>query len=231
MRQTSLFEFKYTKKHTENAIDVIRERASVYGTSPLSNEEVLSLLVGEEHVESVVSLIQSYQYPGLINLAGKTVQELEYTGISKHTALTILAALELGKRIMKEEKRDLPDWSSPEAIASFVMEDMRYLPHETFRAAFLNNKNGLLAVKTLSDGTIAQCVANSRDVLKWALVYNAASIVLLHNHPSGNPAPSGADKATTRRIVQAAKQVEIAVIDHIVIGDGTYFSFCEHNLI
>ncbi len=234
MKQPSLFDFTYPQH--ENPVpakmDTVRERAAVYGVAPLSNEDLVSLLVGETEAQPVLALIQSYQKQGLTHLAGKSVEELEYTAVKRNTALTILAALELGKRITKEKlKQEQEDWSSPEAIAAFVMEDMRHLPQETFRAAYLNTKNGLIAIKTLSTGTLDRSVADSREVLRWALFYNAASIVLLHNHPSGDPEPSYEDKAVTQFIQTAATQIAIPVLDHIVIGDGRYVSFCKQGLI
>ena len=107
------------------------------------------------------------------------------------------------------------------------MEDMRFLPQEQLRAVYLSTKNQLIAVRTLTIGTINSSLAKSREVFRFAIQYNAAAVVLVHNHPSGDPAPSSDDIAVTRQIAQAGHIMEIPVLDHIIIGDGTFSSLCE----
>ena len=111
------------------------------------------------------------------------------------------------------------------------MEDMRFLSQEEFRAVYLTTKNQLIAVQTISRGSINASIAKGRDVLKYALRYNAAAIILAHNHPSGNPEPSHEDIAVTKRIADEGQIMEIPVLDHIIIGDGTYVSLCERGYI
>ena len=124
-------------------------------------------------------------------------------------------------------KQNAPDFSTPQAIAEYVMEDMRFLPQEQLRAVYLSTKNQLIAVRTLTIGTINSSLAKSREVFRFAIQYNAAAVVLVHNHPSGDPAPSSDDIAVTRQIAQAGHIMEIPVLDHIIIGDGTFSSLCE----
>lgn len=146
--------------------------------------------------------------------------------------MTIGAAVELGRRIARQRvKQKAPDFSSPEAIAEYVMEDMRFLPQESFCAVYLSTKNQLIAHQTLSVGTLDASLAKARDVFRWALRYNAASVVLLHNHPSGDPEPSREDIAVTQHIARAGEIMEIPVLDHIIIGDGVYVSLCERGYI
>ena len=108
---------------------------------------------------------------------------------------------------------------------------MRFLPQESFCAVYLSTKNQLIAHQTLSVGTLDASLAKARDVFRWALRYNAASVVLLHNHPSGDPEPSREDIAVTQHIARAGEIMEIPVLDHIIIGDGVYVSLCERGYI
>lgn len=109
------------------------------------------------------------------------------------------------------------------------MEDMRYLPQEHFGAAYLSTKNQLIAYRTLTVGTIDASLAKSREVFNYALRYNAAAVILVHNHPSGNPEPSKNDIRVTQRIVEVGHIMEIPVLDHIIIGDGIFVSLCERG--
>lgn len=111
------------------------------------------------------------------------------------------------------------------------MEDMRCLKQERFSAIYLSSKNKLIAVRELTVGTINASLAKAREVFRYALQYNAAAIVLAHNHPSGDPEPSRDDIAVTRYIAEAGRIMEIPVLDHIIIGDGIYVSLCERGLI
>lgn len=108
---------------------------------------------------------------------------------------------------------------------------MRFLPQERFAAVYLSTKNQLLRVQTLTVGTINASLAKARDVFRYALQCNAAAVVLLHNHPSGNPEPSQEDIDVTRRLVQAGDVMEIPVLDHIIIGDGVFVSLCERGYL
>ena len=111
------------------------------------------------------------------------------------------------------------------------MEDMRFLPQEQFSAAYLSTKNQLLAFQTITVGTINASLAKARDVFRYALQYNAASVVLLHNHASGNPEPSQEDLDVTQYMMEAGEIMEIPILDHIIIGDGHYVSLCERGYV
>ena len=162
-----------------------------------------------------------------------TLSELcRIRGIGPDKAVTLCAAVELGRRIVRcRVRRDNPDFSSPQVIAEYVMEDMRFLPQERFAAVYLSTKNQLLRVQTLTVGTINASLAKARDVFRYALQCNAAAVVLLHNHPSGNPEPSQEDIDVTRRLVQAGDVMEIPILDHIIIGDGVFVSLCERGYL
>ena len=128
-------------------------------------------------------------------------------------------------------KLHAPDFSMPKAVADYLMEEMRRLKQEEFRAVFLTSKNQLITVKTLTKGTINASLAKSREVFKMALQYNAAAVILVHNHPSGDPEPSRDDISVTQKIFQAGQVMEIPILDHIIIGDGTFTSLCELGYI
>ena len=175
------------------------------------------------------SLLRSLPGENLYYLSEASVADLcAVRGVGSDKAVTICAAVELGRRIARQRvKQNAPDFSTPAAIAEYVMEDMRFLPQEQFRAVYLSTKNQLIAVRTLTIGTINSSLAKSREVFRFAIQYNAAAVVLVHNHPSGDPAPSSDDIAVTRQIAQAGHIMEIPVLDHIIIGDGTFSSLCE----
>ena len=108
---------------------------------------------------------------------------------------------------------------------------MRFLPQEQFAAVYLSTKNQLIAVRTLTIGTLNASLAKAREVFRLAIQYNAAAVVLLHNHPSGDPEPSPEDIAVTHHIAKAGEIMEIPVLDHIIIGDGHFVSLCERGYI
>lgn len=169
----------------------------------------------------------------LYYLGETSVEEIQKAyNVGKTRAARLLGAVELGRRIARQRVKELaPDFSTPKAVADYVMEDFRFLQQERFAAAYLSTKNQLLCVKTLTVGTINASLAKPREVFRYALRYNAASVILIHNHPSGNPEPSNEDIGVTRKIAEAGEKMEIPVLDHIIIGDGTYVSLCERGYL
>ena len=216
----------------------IREKMAKYGENTLTDAELLSLLVGngvknQSSLDIAKSILEDLPKRNLSYLPERGTDDFKAVyGIGDKGAGVLMAAIELGKRIAREQvKLSLPDFSTPEAVAQYVMEDMRHLGQEQFCAALLNTKNGLIAVKTLSKGSLNMSLAKARDVFKEALRYNAAAVILIHNHPSGNPEPSQEDIAVTGRIARAGEAMEIPVYDHIIIGDGTFTSLSERGYL
>ena len=153
-------------------------------------------------------------------------------GIGRDKAVTLCAAIELGKRIARQRvKANARDFSSPSTVADYVMEDMRCLRQEKFSALYVSSKNKLIALRELTSGTLNESLAKARDVFRYALEYNAAAVILIHNHPSGDPTPSKEDIKATQCIAEAGRVMGIPVLDHIIIGDGTYVSLCERGYI
>lgn len=208
--------------------NMIYEKAKLYGITNLDNKELLSLLIPQKESSRLLQVMEK----SITGLAKYSREDLLNLHFKEKDVLTVLAAVEIGKRIRKETHIiQNPDFSSPEAIADYVMEDMRFLQQESFCAAYLTTKNQLIAIKTLTKGTIDASFAKSREVFQWALRYNAASVILLHNHPSGDPEPSREDITVTQHIAKAGELMEIPVLDHIIIGDGRYVSLCERGYI
>lgn len=215
-----------------------REKFLRLGEKALTDEELLAILIrtgvkGRSVLEVARKLLVSLPNRNLGHLGETTIKSLcTIPGIGKDKAITLCAAIELGKRIAKKRIRiENPDFSSPHAIAEYVMEDMRFLAQECFVAVYLSTKNRLICVKTLTVGTINASFAKARDVFRYALHYNAAAVVLLHNHPSGDPEPSHEDIAVTQQLAEAGLVMEIPVLDHIIIGDGIYVSLCERGYL
>ncbi len=215
-----------------------REKLIQHGARLLTDPELLAILLrtgtrGCSVLDMARNLLASLPGGNLGCLGEITLSELcRIRGIGPDKAVTLCAAVELGRRIVRcRVRRDNPDFSSPQVIAEYVMEDMRFLPQERFAAVYLSTKNQLLRIQTLTVGTINASLAKARDVFRYALQGNAAAVVLLHNHPSGNPEPSQEDIDVTRRLVQAGDVMEIPILDHIIIGDGVFVSLCERGYL
>lgn len=213
-----------------------REKFLQQGAQAVTDQDLLAILLrtgvkGRSVLDVSRSLLQSLPGENLYYLSEASVADLcAIRGADK--AVTICAAVELGRRISRQRaKQNAPDFSTPQAIAEYVMEDLRFLPQEQFCAVYLSTKNQLIAVRTLTIGTLNASLAKSREVFRLAIQYNAAAVVLVHNHPSGDPSPSSDDIAVTQQIVRAGQIMEIPVLDHIIIGDGIFTSLCELGYI
>lgn len=205
------------------------EEIRMNGCGSLNDEQLLEMLIGEGAHE----VLEELPLGDIYYLGESNVNELSKAyNVGNVKAAKLLSAVELGRRISKRKvKMQAPDFSTPKAVADYVMEDMRHLPQEEFRAVYLTTKNQLIAVKTLTIGTINASLAKSREVFRYALQYNASAAILVHNHPSGNPEPSHEDIVVTQRIADAGQIMEIPILDHVIIGDGTYVSLCERGYI
>lgn len=215
-----------------------REKFLQQGPGAVTDQELLAILLrtgtkGRSVLDVSRDVIHTLPGENLYYLSEAGLDDLcRIHGIGTDKAITICAAIELGRRISRQRVKQLaPDFSSPKAIADYVMEDMRFLPQEQFAAVFLSTKNKLITCQTLTIGTLNASLAKSRDVFRMALRHNAAAIVLIHNHPSGNPEPSSEDIAVTRRIAEAGRIMEIPILDHVIIGDGIYVSLCERGFL
>lgn len=212
-----------------------RERLLKYGPEVLSNAELIAIILrvgtkSESAITIANKLISSNE--GLRFLTTATVEELSnIKGIGEAKAAQIKAALELGKRLKNFRSDSKVKISSPEDAAELVMEDMRYLKKEHLRVIFLNTKNIVTDVKDLSIGSLNSSVVHPREIYSEAIRKSSSSIIICHNHPSGDPSPSQEDINITKRLYDVGKLVGIDLLDHIVIGDGRYISLKEKGII
>lgn len=208
-----------------------RERLLQYGSTHLSNKELIALLLGSgTRNESVLDLANRVlmHFEGLKLLKEATIEELTaIKGIGPARGVIILAALELGERLNKYKPTERYVVRSPEDGADYVMEEMRTLDQEHFIALFLNTKNQIIHSQTIFIGTLNSSVVHPREIFREAVRRSSASIIVAHNHPSGDPTPSPEDINVTKRLVKAGKIMGIEVLDHLVIGDGKFISLKE----
>ncbi len=211
-----------------------REKLLSRGEGALSDAELLAVLIGQgtrglNAVELANQLI--LEHKGLRNLRDLSIEELmQHKGIGVAKAVTIKAALELAKR----SSLGVPyrvTVRSPVDVTYLVMEEMRYFDREYFRVLYLDRKGTLLVMEDVSVGSLHSSFVHPREVFKTAVKRSAASIILVHNHPSGDPSPSKEDIQTSNRLIQAGSILGIEVLDHIIIGDGRYCSMKEKGLI
>lgn len=212
-----------------------RERMMNYGAEALSHAELLAILLRTgTRRESAVHLAGRVlkECGSLRNLLDMSLEELTaIRGIGQAKALQLMAGIELGRRINRERTDGPVTIRRPEDAANIVMADLRYLKKEHFVCLFLNTKNQVITQETLSVGTLNASLVHPREVFRAAIKCSSASIICVHNHPSGDPSPSPEDVALTKRLAEAGELVGIDVLDHIVIGDGRYVSLKEQGLL
>lgn len=212
-----------------------RERMLQFGARILSNSELVAILLRTGTVaESAVGLAQRVLKEaggirGLVNMS--TEQMMKVKGIGYAKALQLQAAIELGKRLAQSELDPALIVRSPQDVARYVMEDLRYLQKEHFVCLFLNTKNHVIAQETLSIGSLNASIVHPREVFRAAIERGSASLICIHNHPSGDPTPSPEDVDITHRLVDAGNVIGIEVLDHLIIGDQKFVSLKEQGLM
>ena len=208
------------------ASDRPRERLAAKGAVALSHGELIAILLrtglkGMNAVEVGNYLILQFGN-SLQTLAKASVDDLRrIPGIGRDKAVTLMAAFELAKRMAGELHGESPVLDNPEAIADFLREENRAHDVECFRVLLLNTRRRLIRMEYISDGTVDTILVSPREVFKAAIAANASAIVLLHNHPSGDPTPSEADIKVTRDLIRAGQLLKIEVLDHVVLGRRT----------
>jgi len=212
-----------------------REKFLLKGKAALSDSELLAILIGSgSRNESAVQLCQRILFSvnnNLTQLGKLSVSQLtEFKGIGEAKAITIAAALELGRRRRAEEALELKKITSSKAVFELMQPIIGELPHEEFWVLYLNNSNKVIHKAQLSKGGITGTVVDSRIIFKTALEYNATSLILTHNHPSGKLFASNADKEITKKIKLAGQQLDILVIDHVIITETGFYSFNDEGI-
>lgn len=196
----------------------------VYRDVPL--KDLLSLTVHEATATELLA-----KFPTIKEIAEAAPEELaQVKGIGHTRANALLAAIELGKRLYTTPAAEKPIINSPQDVFN-LLSDMQFLDREYFKAINLNTKNMILAIDTISIGSLNSSLVHPRELFKAAIKRSANSLILAHNHPSGIPDPSREDLEVTRRLLEAGKLLGIEVVDHVLIGAHRYVSLKERELI
>jgi len=219
-----------------NEDDRPREKLVAKGKSALSNAELLAILIGSgSRNESAVGLSQRMLASAKNNLneLGKaSVKSLmDFKGIGEAKAVSIVAAMELGRRYRSEATIKKQKITSSQAVFDLLQPILGDLYHEEFWIVYLNNSNGILKREQLSKGGITGTVVDVRLAFKLAIQLGAVAIILAHNHPSGTLKPSQADINLTQKLKLAGESLDIKVLDHLIITENAYFSFADENLL
>ena len=212
-----------------------RERLLQKGPEALSDAQLLAIVlrVGRQDSSAVqVAMELLQQIDGLQGLSNRSLEELcVIPGVGPAKAAQIMAAVELGKRSLATPLTTGVRVGGSRDLFRHYYPRVRDLRHEVFKAVLLDAKHTVIRDLTISEGSLTVNIVHPREVFNAAVRESAAAVVVLHNHPSGNPDPSPEDYALTERLVEAGEILGIRVLDHIVIGDGTYVSFADKGLI
>ncbi len=214
-----------------------REKLLAKGLTSLSDAELIAILIGSgSSKESAVDLSKKIlkDHQNNLNSLGKsTVEELvkRYHGVGEAKAVTIVAAMELGRRRSLQESLQMPVIKGSDDVFRLMNPILGDLPHEEFWVLMLNRANKVLLRYNVSKGGLTGTVIDVRLIIKKALECYAASIILSHNHPSGNVQPSEADRQITKKIAEAGKLMDIPVLDHVIVTENGYFSFADAGIL
>jgi len=216
--------------------DQPREKLLNKGKTTLSDAELLAILIGSgTRNESAVDLCKRILHQNnnqLHQLQQQTIQQLmQFKGIGEAKAITIVAALELAKRLQMSELKELTKITCAADVFKTMHPFIADLPHEEFWVLLLNNSNKIIYKLQLSKGGLTQTVVDVRLLFKTALEHLATAIVLIHNHQSGQLTPSNADKDITTKIKQAGNTLDIKLLDHLIITREAYFSFADDGIL
>lgn len=212
-----------------------RERLKQFGPEALSAQELLALIIGRGvSKKSVMTIAQELlvKFGNIKAISEATMEELsQIKGIGFAKAAQIKACFELGKRQdLEPELKDF-DIKDPESVIKAIRTSIKDKAKEHFKLILLNTRNKIIGISTISIGTLNTSLVHPREVFKEAIIHNAMSVVLAHNHPSGDPEPSEDDLTITRRLVEAGKILGVEVIDHIIISKNGFFSFKDKGLM
>lgn len=214
-----------------------REKMLEKGAQSLSNAELIAILLrtgtkNDSVLRVAERLLKKYEELGIGALASLSPQEIsKVNGIGPVKAVTIVAALELGKRLTGLSAADKPIIRAPQDAANLLMTRLRYAAKEHFISLLLSTKNHVIAAPVISIGSLNASIVHPRELFREAINHSAAAVILVHNHPSGDPTPSQEDIIITKKMIDAGKILEIHVLDHVIIGDNKYVSLKEKGII
>lgn len=202
-----------------------RERLAAKGADALKDSELVAILLrtglqGRSAIQIAEELLN--KFGTFSRLAAAPVKELQsIKGVGSDKAITLKAAFELARRMAGELRRETPTLDAPERIADLLREENRQYRVEQFQIVLLNTRRRLISVERISSGTLDTLLVHPREVFTAAITANASAIVLVHNHPSGDPTPSEADIRVTRDLIRAGQILKIEILDHIILGQRT----------
>jgi len=213
----------------------LRERFVKSGLKGFHDYEIIELLLTlgsprkdcKQQAKETIKKFKTLR--GVLQAPLEELQQID--GIGPHNAFGIKLVQEAAREFLKEKIIDKPIYKSAQEIFDYLYYSMRDLKKEVFKVIYLNSQNQIIETADLFEGTINSSSISPRQVIESAIKYNAASLIFVHNHPSGNPEPSKSDKELTRDLVYAGRIMQIKVLDHIIIGNNRYFSFAGEGLI
>lgn len=214
------------------------EKCLSYGPEHLTNTELLAVLLrtgtkGMNSLELARNILQTQSgEEDILKIHHLTMQKLKkIKGIGKVKAIQIICLSELAKRLAKTSAKEGLIFNLPSSIAEYYMEEMRHQKQEHMKLLMLNTKSMLIGEKNISKGTVNASLVSPRELFIEALECGAVSIIMIHNHPSGDPTPSKSDFLLTKRVKDAGDLIGIELLDHIIIGNNCYISFAEEKLL
>lgn len=214
-------------------LDRPRERLYIYGSSSLSNEELLSIVLKSGYKsKSVKELSETLlkEIDDITNLKDISINKLiSIKGIGKVKAITLIASIELGKRVYEQKDLIKVKLDSSKIIYDYIKSDLMFKKQEYFYCLYLDTKKYLIDKKLLYIGTLNKSIVHPREVFKYAYLLSADSIICIHNHPTGDTIPSKDDIILTDKLKEIGKINGINVIDHIIVGNNNYYSFYDNN--
>jgi DNA repair protein RadC len=211
-----------------------RERLLHYGANALSNAELLAIILRTGTRDENVIVVAQRILAAFGSLGGlvraSTSEMMEKKGLGPAKVAQVKAAMELGRRLLIESPEERPQIRSPADAANLVMSEMAYLEQEHLRVMLLDTKNRVLDTNRVYQGSLNTSLIRVGEIFRDAIRANCASLIVLHNHPSGDPTPSPEDVAVTKQIVEAGKLLDIDVLDHLIIGRQRFVSLKERGL-
>ncbi len=208
-----------------------RERLLKNGPDSLSDSELLAILIstGTKNLSALdLAKLLLDKFQNLRGLASRDISELKsIKGIGLAKAITLSAAFEISRRIQASGFVENPMFRSPQDVANYFIPLLRGVKQERFYIALLNSSNRITRIHLVTEGTLNASLVHPREVFRLAITESAASIILIHNHPSGNPTPSNEDITMTKKLVQASKYIDIPILDHLIIAGDQFTSLAQ----
>ena len=213
----------------------LREKFFKSGLKGFHDYEIIELLLTlgtprkdcKQQAKEAIRRFKSLR--GVLEAPPEELQQIE--GIGPHSTFGIKLVQEVAREFLKEKIIDKPVYQSAKEIFDYLYHSMRDLKKEVFKVIYLNSQNQIIETEDLFEGTLDKSFISPREVMEKAIKYNAVSLIFVHNHPAGNPTPSLSDRELTKDLLYAASIMQIKVLDHIIIGNNTYFSFAGEGLI